>query len=273
MKKITLLAVMLLPCISKAQAQCADIMPLPYIENFDTSLPPDLPDCTYSYKQTFVGNDWDAVAAPNSNFTGNVARYVTYSNAGWGMACSFFLRPVQFTAGTNYKISYKYAKNDDGEGLDILRTAIFSNNSQPDDIVLATHEEIIGTTVVNYTTALFTVPATGIYYIRFDVESLGNQGILYLDDIKIEEMDVAGINDNTMPELTCFPNPVKDVLTVTNTGALQQLELYNTTGQLLLTQVPLKETTTLNLEKLPVGVYFLRAKSGTTAKTIQLIKQ
>jgi hypothetical protein len=272
MKKITLLAVMLISSASALQAQCNGDVPLPYLENFDTTILPDLPDCTYSYKQTFVGNDWEATSAPNTDFTGNVARYNTYSDVGWSMWCSYIMRPVHLTAGMAYKVSYKYAHNENETAIYALRTNLYSNNSQP-EIAVGNHEAITGTAVVNYTTELFTVPTTNSYYLRFDIESAGSEGILYLDDIKIEEMGVMGTVDNTISGLSCYPNPVKDILTITNAAAIEKLELYNIAGQLLLTQSASEQTAYLNLENLPAGAYFLKAKSGAAAQTLQVIKQ
>jgi hypothetical protein len=272
MKKITLLTIFLLSFVANTKAQCNDDVPLPYLENFDTTILPDLPDCTYSYKQTFVGSDWEAVASPNSDFTGNVAQYNTYSDAGWGMWCSYILRPVQLTAGMAYKISYKYAHNDNETTIYALRTNIYSNNPQP-EISIGNHEAITGTDVVNYSSELFTVPTTNSYYLRFDIESAGSEGILYLDDIKIEEMGVMGTTENTTLVLSCYPNPVKDILTITNTAALEKLELYSLAGQLLITQSVSSQTASLDLEHLPSGAYFLKAKSGLAVQTLQVIKQ
>jgi hypothetical protein len=270
MKKITLLAAMLslTPII---HAQCNENASLPYLENFDTALPPDLPDCTYSYKQTFVGSDWDCITAPNDGFTGNVGRYSTYSDVGWSMYCDFIMRPVTLTAGMAYKVSYKYAHNDNETAIDFLRLGVFTNG-QPEPIELAVHEGITGTAVINHSTELFTVPTTGSYYLRFSLETAGNQGILYLDDIKIEEMGVMEIKDNELTKISFYPNPVKDQLTITTTG-VEIIELYNTAGQLLLTQPSTDTTTIVNLENISSGIYLLKTSSHKTTKTVQLIKE
>lgn len=271
MKKITLLAAMLLSLTPIAHAQCNENAPLPYLENFDAALPPDLPDCTYSYKQTFVGSEWETAAAPNENFTGNVGRYSTYSDVGWSMYCDFIMRPVTLTTGMAYKVSYKYAHNDNETAIDILRLGMFTNG-QPNPIELALHEGITGTGVINHSTELFTVPTTGSYYLRFSLEAGGNQGILYLDDIKIEEMGVMETKDNELTKMSFYPNPVKDNLTIT-TSEGETIELYNTAGQLLLTQPAADTTTVVNLENISSGIYLLKTSSHKATKTVQLIKE
>lgn len=271
MKKITFLAVVLLLSAHDLHSQCTDVA-LPYFENFDTALPPDLPDCTYSYKQTFVGSDWECITAPNTNFTGNVGRYSTYSDAGWGMWCDYILRSVQLTAGMGYKISYKYAHDDNDTAIDAFRLALFSNN-QPTTLELASHEQVTGTEVINFSTEIFTVPTTGNYYIRFTIESAGNQGILYLDDIKVEEMGIMAANDTVFSQMSLYPNPVKESLTITNTNSLETLELYTITGQLVLKQPAADTTTIINLDNLPSGIYILKTSNQQASKTMQLIKE
>jgi len=270
MKKITLLAAILLSFPSM-NAQCNENAQLPYLENFDTTVPLGLPDCTYSYRQTFVGNEWETAAAPNNNFTGNVGQYSTYSDVGWSMYCDFIMRPVTLTTGIAYKVSYKYSHNDNETAIDFLRVGVF-NNGQPDPIELALHEGITGTAVINHSTELFTVPATGSYYLRFSLESAGNQGILYLDDIKIEEMGVMEIKDNELTKMSFYPNPVKDKLTITTSGG-ETIELYNTAGQLLLTRRAADTTTIVNLENISAGIYFLKTTSYQASKTVQFIKE
>lgn len=271
MKKIILSAAMLLTFVLKTQAQCNVAVPLPYEENFDMAILPDLPECTYSNKQTFVGGDWETVAAPNNSFSGNVARYVTYSDAGWNMYCIYGLRPVELTAGMAYRISYKYAHDTNDTAIDQLTVGMY--RSENPNIELITHEGITGTEATSYTSELFTVPENDTYYFHFDVMTSGSQGIIYLDDIRIEAMGVMSNIDRKFAQLACYPNPVKDVVTITNDTPLQQLELFNTTGQLLLAQAATEETTQLNIEHLPAGVYFLKAGSGTAVQTLKLIKQ
>ncbi|PZR20621.1 MAG: hypothetical protein DI539_10390 [Flavobacterium psychrophilum] len=246
-------------------------MPLPYTENFDIALAPDLPDCTYSYKQTFVGSDWDCSIAPNNSFTGNVGRYSTYSDVGWGMTCDFVLRPVQLTAGATYKVSYKYANEDNQAAIDFLRVSLSSADAEI-QIPLELHESISGVSPVTHSVE-FTITATATYYLRFSLETSGNQGILYLDDIKIEETGTTGIPGHELAGISCYPNPVKDRLTITNTTGSEELELYSITGQLLHTQPSSGNDTVMNFENFPAGIYILKTSLQRSNKTIRLIKE
>lgn len=270
MKKITLLAAMLFAFVTSTIAQCNEA-PLPYHENFDTAELPYLPDCTYSVKQMFGGNDWQTVAVPNAGFSGNAASYDTNSIENQAMYCYYYMRPVQLITGMAYKISYKYAH--DGTATPIDHLSVKLNYGGLGEISISSHEEISGTDVVNHSSELFTVPITDSYYLYFNIESEGNQGILYLDDIKIEEMGAMGNSDIELAELTYYPNPVKDRLTISNTTQLESLEVYNPAGQSLLTQYPSEEKATISFENLPSGIYFLQARSKRAIKTIPIIRQ
>lgn len=271
MKKTVLLTAVLFSITQSINAQCNDAVPLPYVENFDTSLPPDLPDCTYSYRQTFVGSEWDCAIAPNSSFTGNVGRYSTYSDVGWGMTCDFILRPVQLAAGSIYNVSYKYANEDNQAAIDILRVSLSSANAEI-QIPLESHESISGAAPVNHSVE-FTITSTATYYLRFSLETSGNQGILYLDDIKIEETGITGIPDPALAGIIYYPNPVKDRLTITNTTGSENLELYSITGQLLYAQPSSENATLIDFQNFPAGIYLLKPGLKNSTKTISIIKE
>lgn len=271
MKKTVLLTAVLFSITQSINAQCNDAVPLPYTENFDTALPPDLPDCTYSYKQTFVGSEWECVTAPNNSFTGNVGRYSTYSDVGWGMTCDFILRPVQLTAGSTYRVSYKYANEDSQSAIDILRVSLSSANAEI-QIPLELHESISGATPVDHSVE-FTITSTATYYLRFSLETSGNQGILYLDDIKIEETGITGISSPALTGIGYYPNPVKDRLTITNTTGSENLQLYSITGQLLHAQPSSENATVVDFENLPAGIYILKTGLQNSNKSISIIKK
>lgn len=54
-----------------------------------------------------------------------------------------------------------------------------------------------------------------------------------------------------------FPNPTNGSLTITSQTVLQKIELVTITGQTLYSQVPTNTNTTLNLENLANGIYFI----------------
>ncbi len=58
-------------------------------------------------------------------------------------------------------------------------------------------------------------------------------------------------------QIVIFPNPTNGSLTITSQTILQKIELIAVTGQTLYSQTPANTSTTLNLENLASGIYFI----------------
>jgi Secretion system C-terminal sorting domain len=58
-------------------------------------------------------------------------------------------------------------------------------------------------------------------------------------------------------QIAIYPNPTNSSLTITSQTVLQKVELVAITGQTLYSQTPTNTSSTLNLENLANGVYFI----------------
>lgn len=102
-----------------------------------------------------------------------------------------------------------------------------------------------------------------------------HQPIIIISNTKRPELVKAIINDLN---ITIAPNPVMSILTVTFTGKFESrlhLSLMNVSGKLLWSkdQFFKSNTTTIAMEHLPGGVYFLRINdSQRVLKTFEIIK-
>ncbi|MBC8754665.1 T9SS type A sorting domain-containing protein [Kordia sp. YSTF-M3] len=80
------------------------------------------------------------------------------------------------------------------------------------------------------------------------------------------------VETNELAEILIYPNPVKDIINITNTnGNLVKAEIYNLNGQVLLTKE--SNLTTININKLPSGMYILKLYADTASKTIKILKK
>lgn len=68
-----------------------------------------------------------------------------------------------------------------------------------------------------------------------------------------------------------YPNPANDALSVESTGKITLVELYNSTGQLVLRNNPDTSRTTLDISSLNSGVYFISVYFDNTITTRKLI--
>lgn len=193
MKRITLLLGFLLSLPSWAQ----DCSPLTYYsENFESATVPAIPACA-----TATGtNTWTTANNPGNGFESNTLKYTGNAQAAnaW-----FFTKGIAMTAGTWYKLSYRYGNNGSStENLEVT----FGTNGNTSDAVFQSHTGITGGTPATMAIGLYPAPSTGTFYLGFHAASTANQGNIYVDDIIVEPV-------------TCNTPANVNVTNLTTTGA------------------------------------------------------
>lgn len=82
-----------------------------------------------------------------------------------------------------------------------------------------------------------------------------------------------GTSSAAMPGLAYYPNPVQDAFTLSYTGTLDNVTVYNMLGQAVISNTDKATAVTLNTSELTAGTYFVKVVSGAEAKTIKVVKQ
>ena len=175
MKKITLLFGLFFA--SQSWAQDCDALTY-YTEDFETVTVPGIPACAQT---SGPNNNWITVNNPGSGFESNALQYTGNAQAAdaW-----FFTKGIAMTAGSWYKISYRYGNNSATTAEDL--TVTFGTTADDTGSVFQTHAGITGGTANTYTIELFPASGTGTYYFGFHATSAAGQGNLFVDDIIIE---------------------------------------------------------------------------------------
>lgn len=86
------------------------------------------------------------------------------------------------------------------------------------------------------------------------------------------KLNTLGTTDIILKNFTYYPNPVKDILILTNTAVIEDVLLISIKGETLLAKQINSLHTEIDLSNLPKGVYFLKVKTEDTFKTMKLIK-
>ncbi len=84
---------------------------------------------------------------------------------------------------------------------------------------------------------------------------------------------VAGTDAYGLSSLKAYPNPVKDVLTLTNTSAIAKVNITNMLGQMVLTQQANTETVLVNLQSLAPGTYIVEVHGQNGKASLKIVKQ
>lgn len=83
-----------------------------------------------------------------------------------------------------------------------------------------------------------------------------------------------GIEDLMLTEgFNMFPNPVKDVLTVSAKNEIKKLSVVNMLGQIVKTVTPNNRDYELDLSNLTSGIYFVKASVNNTEGTFRIVKK
>ncbi len=153
---------------------------VPYYENFETAIVPAVPNCT-SVVNAGSGNTWTVSNSPGSGFLSKTLQYAyNISNAA---NTYFFTKGVTLTAGTVYRLAFRYGAASTGYNE---RMSVFYGSSPSVSAMttlLLDFQPI--NTFNNYTYADFTPATTGVYYMGFQARSLANKYNLYVDDIAL----------------------------------------------------------------------------------------
>jgi Secretion system C-terminal sorting domain len=278
MKKI-IVTLLLLSLPVFALAQCNEPFAVPYTATSENATIPGLPDCMDSTYLTFDSDEvFTTIAGPVAGFTGKLLAYntVTASQGGGGVqpmvGTNLYTHEIQMEQGVGYTIAYKYKNSDAAKTINSfgLRIELPANGFYLD---LVNQLSVTGATVTNFVSQPFNVPATGGYTFNFSVQSAGNQGFLYLDDITVQEVAEMAVDENALSAVVAWPNPTMGRLTISS-GAYQpeRVEVYSLTGKLLCSENISTLTHEVNMDTYAAGLYLLHIYQGSQVKKIKIYK-
>jgi hypothetical protein len=207
---------------SSVTPSCSTPLGVPYFQNFETAVNPNIPLCTTNTPatgavQTFVvkNNNTGQPNAPLYGFTsknlitGGTNAYPTGSvavaNTWW------FSQPIALATGGNYRLTYTYGSTrEQAFFTQKMKVGYGTSPAAGSMTILVDHPSI--KTSPNTFSMNFTVATGGTYYLGFNGYAAANNGFLQVDNVALE---------NTV----CFPptgitaNPVG-----TNTATLNWTE-------------------------------------------------
>jgi hypothetical protein len=244
---------------------------LPYAIDFENVTVPALPGCTMNVNAG-SGNNWETVDPPSDSqgFTTNVLRY--HYNSSNSANAWFFTQGLNLTAGTQYTISYKYGNNS-STYAEKLKVAYGTSPAASAMTNSVADYPSINDEMAHTESITFTVATTGVYYFGFNAYSDADQFNLYVDDISINNANLA-ISEVSAAKnsIKVYPNPFTDVLNISDVKNVKNISVTDVTGRLVKTIA--NPESTIHLRDLMQGVYLvtLEMKDGSK-QTIKAIKK
>ena len=200
------------------------------------------------------------------NFGGSssAASNTTGSNIHVGSDVDYY--KVVLPTGYNYTISanLKTASNNPAFTLN----AIFSSSVNTGNTWAGPFTDSLSSRIklINGGTAYFKVAP---YF-------SGNTGTYELDLFITRTIKTGIENSADLNTIAVYPNPVRDVMNIDlngYTGKIDNISLYNIQGQKVyeMANIPGHQTVNIQTDKLPKGIYILKALSGTEQTTRQVV--
>ena len=106
-----------------------------------------------------------------------------------------------------------------------------------------------------------------------DAVFVGQQGYIPVSLYLQGENTALGVQDFAQLDFEAYPNPTEDNITITANHIINQIELYDMQGRMLVAKNVEAMQTTLDISGYAVGVYFLKASSDNGKVTKKVIKE
>lgn len=114
--------------------------------------------------------------------------------------------------------------------------------------------------------------------ISYTATENGNYAVIIFDGACIDTsdcvlIDVLGLSDNDFSGVSVYPNPVNNVLKISQLNdVLESVELVTTTGRIVYSSEVTTSIHEINVTDISSGVYFVNVRSANSAKTFKVIK-
>ncbi len=159
---------------------------VPYFENFDNNLTPNLLPCITVTNNNGDANEWGIV-----NFASNSApsSFAIFNNSEMAMNDWFFTPGLNLESTKTYKLTFSYQGGNlyssASEKLEV-KFGTSANAASMTSTQIFNNTNILSGTFISASNT-FTVPANGVYYIGFHAFSNIISNTLVLDDVSIVE--------------------------------------------------------------------------------------
>jgi hypothetical protein len=119
------------------------------------------------------------------------------------------------------------------------------------------------------------ISPNGEYVAGWDDQSpfAANGWVVYFDELLFETGTGITTNENKVSNLSLFPNPAQDLLTLSSTEDVMMVSLYNAQGQRVAHHTLGSSSGVIDISALSIGVYTLRATTRASSFVRNVVKE
>ena len=99
-------------------------------------------------------------------------------------------------------------------------------------------------------------------------------GTVYIDNVLFFNNAGASIPEEQTTRVNAFPNPSTDKITLITPGSpMNSIQVFGLDGTLLIEDLPHSTTCSIDLSKVPAGLYLVRVSLSNSTETLRIIKE
>ncbi|PZU79375.1 MAG: hypothetical protein DI529_17515 [Chryseobacterium sp.] len=270
MKKILLFSLLALGTI--ANAQCDPINTFPTNYNFNNLTTPAIPACWTITKLGADSTDWNSYTGDGNNGTTSGVKYLNnFLGANASGDSWIFTQAFSLVGGQPYALQYT-SQSTNNTNHRILKIAA-GPNASPTGMVTMGQDASIHLTPET-SAFVFTPSTTGNYYFGIEVSNTVTDEVfcsVLIRDVQVRKEQLAVSDVNGKSKITAYPNPVKDVMKLSDITGVKSISISDLSGRQIKTLAPSSE---INLSNLKPGNYVvsLLMENGST-QSINTIKK
>ncbi|WP_127845427.1 BspA family leucine-rich repeat surface protein [Psychroflexus aestuariivivens] len=103
--------------------------------------------------------------------------------------------------------------------------------------------------------------------------AVNDNGLCRSEPVAVNVLITLGVENNDFLDLKYYPNPVTSTLNISNNTTIQQLEIYNLIGQLVIKKYYNNSKISVDLNELPNSIYMIKIKSENQTSVFKIIKE
>ena len=121
------------------------------------------------------------------------------------------------------------------------------------------------------------IAGAGTHTIKYLVSAQEGAAIAPASDSMevVVQVSILGIEGNVLNDVTLFPNPANDVLSINGLeGNTENIQISDASGKMMVSHSNITTTSfDMNVENLEAGIYFVRITQNNNARVIRFVKQ
>ncbi|WP_432672702.1 choice-of-anchor J domain-containing protein [Flavobacterium sp. SM2513] len=255
------------------------------MESFEFTVAEQLPACWDT--EVLIGtNNWKAVTTPfgdiNASASGSKILYKDY-DASTAVLYSLPFNFSTITAATPIRINTYLHRHLSADATD--KYTVYANTTPSlvgaqlllEQFSKTTVQPVVGST--GFYNFLINIPELfygqeEVYLILVGYTADGSSSYaLGIDDFKVEYAPNLSNSDFDTTNVSYYPNPVKEVLTLTSTQNISSIVVYNLLGQKVSDNSVNATSAKIDMSALSKGSYIVKVTSENQTKTIKVIKE